>query len=38
MQSCATSGYYYEVSSDANISDALNSLFQKAIAAAHLTN
>jgi Flp pilus assembly protein TadG len=38
MQSCATAGYYYEVSSDANISDALNSLFQKAIAAAHLTN
>jgi Flp pilus assembly protein TadG len=38
MQSCATSGYYYEVSSDANITDALNSLFQKAIAAAHLTN
>ena len=38
MQACATSGYYYEVSSDANISDALNSLFQKAIAASHLTN
>jgi Flp pilus assembly protein TadG len=38
MQACATSGYYYEVSSDANISDALNALFQKAIAASHLTN
>jgi Flp pilus assembly protein TadG len=38
MQACATTGYYYEVSSDANISDALNSLFQKAIAASHLTN
>ncbi|MBW7971793.1 TadE/TadG family type IV pilus assembly protein [Bradyrhizobium sp. BR 10289] len=38
MQSCATPGYYYEVSSDASISDALNALFQKAIAASHLTN
>ncbi|MDN5000751.1 TadE/TadG family type IV pilus assembly protein [Bradyrhizobium sp. GCM10027634] len=38
MQSCATSGYYYEVSSDSSISDALNALFQKAIAASHLTN
>ena len=38
MQACATSGYYYEVSSDANITDALNALFQKAIAASHLTN
>lgn len=38
MQACATSGYYYEVSSDASISDALNALFQKAIAASHLTN
>lgn len=38
MQTCATSGYYYEVSSDASISDALNALFQKAIAASHLTN
>lgn len=38
MQSCATSGYYYEVSSDSNITTALNALFQKAIAASHLTN
>jgi Flp pilus assembly protein TadG len=38
MQSCATSGYYYEVSSDSSITDALNALFQKAIAASHLTN
>lgn len=38
MQACATSGYYYEVSSDSNITTALNSLFQKAIAASHLTN
>ncbi|TWA92310.1 TadE/TadG family type IV pilus assembly protein [Bradyrhizobium stylosanthis] len=38
MQACATSGYYYEVSSDSSITDALNALFQKAIAAAHLTN
>jgi len=38
MRTCATSGYYYEVSSDASISDALNALFQKAIAASHLTN
>jgi Flp pilus assembly protein TadG len=38
MQACATSGYYYEVSSDASISDALNALFQKAVASSHLTN
>ncbi|QOZ50373.1 pilus assembly protein [Bradyrhizobium sp. CCBAU 53338] len=38
MQACATSGYYYEVSSDSSISAALNALFQKAIAASHLTN
>jgi hypothetical protein len=38
MQACATSGYYYEVSSDSSITDALNALFQKAIAASHLTN
>ncbi|QOZ65494.1 TadE/TadG family type IV pilus assembly protein [Bradyrhizobium arachidis] len=38
MQSCATSGYYYEVSSDSSITDALNALFQKAIAVSHLTN
>lgn len=38
MQACATSGYYYEVSSDSNITTALNALFQKAIAASHLTN
>jgi hypothetical protein len=38
MQSCATSGYYYEVSSDSSITTALNALFQKAIAASHLTN
>lgn len=38
MQSCATSGYYHEVSSDSSITDALNALFQKAIAASHLTN
>ena len=37
MQACATSGYYYEVNSDSSISDALNALFQKAIASAHLT-
>jgi hypothetical protein len=38
MQACATPGYYYEVSSDSSITDALNALFQKAIAASHLTN
>lgn len=38
MQSCATSGYYYEISSGSSITDALNALFQKAIAASHLTN
>jgi len=38
MQTCATSGYYYEVSSDSSITTALNALFQKAIAASHLTN
>jgi Flp pilus assembly protein TadG len=37
MQACATSGYYYEVNSDSSISDALNALFQKAVASAHLT-
>lgn len=37
MEACATSGYYYEVSSDSSISSALNALFQKAVASAHLT-
>ncbi|WP_449379791.1 TadE/TadG family type IV pilus assembly protein [Bradyrhizobium sp. UFLA05-112] len=37
MKACATSGYYYEVSSDSSISDALTALFQKAISSAHLT-
>ena len=37
MQACATSGYYDELSSGSSISDALNALFQKAVASAHLT-
>ncbi|GLR85823.1 TadE/TadG family type IV pilus assembly protein [Bradyrhizobium iriomotense] len=37
MKACATSGYYYEVSSDSSISAALTALFQKAVASSHLT-
>jgi Flp pilus assembly protein TadG len=37
MQSCASPGLYFEVSPTQGISDAMNALFQKAIAQAHLT-
>jgi hypothetical protein len=37
LQACATSGYDYEVNSGSSISGALNALFQKAVASAHLT-
>jgi hypothetical protein len=37
MQSCASPGLYFEVSPTQGISDAMNALFQKAIAEAHLT-
>ncbi len=38
MQSCASSGLYFEVSPTQGISDAMNALFVKAVAEAHLTN
>jgi hypothetical protein len=37
MQACASSGYDYEVNSGSSIGGALNALFQKAVASAHLT-
>jgi len=38
MQACASDGFYFEVSPTQGISDAMNALFQKAVAQAHLTN
>jgi Flp pilus assembly protein TadG len=37
MQSCASPGLYFEVSPTQGISDAMNALFVKAVAEAHLT-
>ena len=37
MQSCASSGLYFEVSPTQGISEAMNALFQKAVAQARLT-
>lgn len=38
MQACASDGFYFEVSPTQGISEAMNALFQKAVAQAHLTN
>ena len=38
MQTCASPGYYFEVSPTEGISQAMNALFQKAVAEARLTN
>ena len=38
MQSCASPGYYFEVSPTQGISDAMNALFVKAVEQARLTN
>jgi hypothetical protein len=37
MQSCASSGYYFEVGPNQGISDAMNALFKKAVSQARLT-
>ena len=37
MQSCASPGYYFEVSPTDGISQAMNALFQKAVLAARIT-
>ncbi|MBV9840697.1 MAG: hypothetical protein JOY99_04025 [Sphingomonadaceae bacterium] len=37
LQTCASSGLYYKVTTNDDISAALNALFQKAVATAHLT-
>jgi hypothetical protein len=37
MQACASPGLYFEVSPSQGISEAMNALFQKAVAEAHLT-
>jgi len=37
LESCASPGLYYEVSTDQDISTGLNKLFQLAVATAHLT-
>ncbi|MDR3464819.1 MAG: pilus assembly protein [Xanthobacteraceae bacterium] len=36
LQSCANSGFYFEVSADGDISTAMNKLFQKVVSNAHL--
>ena len=38
MESCASPGFYFEVSPTQGISDAMNALFQKAVSRSHLTN
>lgn len=38
MQSCASPGFYFEVSPTDGISQAMNTLFQKAVSTAHITN
>ncbi len=38
LQACASDGLYYKVTTDDDISAALNQLFQKVVATAHLTN
>lgn len=37
LQTCASTGLYYKVTTDSDISAALNALFQQAVASAHLT-
>lgn len=37
MQSCASPGYYFEVSPTQGISDAMNALFQKAVASSRIS-
>jgi hypothetical protein len=37
MQSCASSGLYFEVSPTQGISDAMNALFKKAVADARIS-
>jgi hypothetical protein len=38
MQSCASPGFYFEVSPTQGISQAMNALFQKAVADAHISS
>jgi Flp pilus assembly protein TadG len=38
MQACASPGFYFEVSPTQGISDAMNALFRKAVADAHIAN
>jgi hypothetical protein len=38
MQSCASPGLYFEVTTNGDISAAMNALFTQAVATAHLTN
>ena len=37
LQSCASTGLFYQVTTNSDISAALNALFQQAVASAHLT-
>jgi hypothetical protein len=37
MQSCASPGYYFEVSPTDGISQAMTALFKKVVTAAHIT-
>ena len=38
LSSCATPGYYWQVSPNQGISDAMNALFMKVVGEAHITN
>jgi len=38
MQACASPGLFFQVSTDGDISAAMNQLFQQAVATAHLTH
>jgi hypothetical protein len=38
MQSCASPGLYFEVSPTQGVADAMQKLFEKTIAQAHLAN
>jgi Flp pilus assembly protein TadG len=38
MQTCASPGFYFEVSPSQGISDAMNTLFRKAVADAHISS
>jgi hypothetical protein len=38
LQSCASAGYFYTANTPADITSALNTMFNKAVTSAHITN